>query len=140
MGNDLAMTEQTNMPGPSDPPAPQAMDSGPLGSSDAQLLQDGGALEGGDEQWGPTRPPKTDAADDSAAEQTGEGREEDAPLAAGSPDTDRTSSSEPYISSAGRTSSTDGSTDGSFGRSSPGLPGSGASDSSAGRGDAGKAP
>jgi hypothetical protein len=129
------MTEQTNMPGPNDPPAPQAMDAGPLGSSDSQLLQDGGALEGGDEQWGPARPPKTDAADDSAAEQTGEQREEDAPLAAGSPDTDRLSSGEPYIGSAGRASSTDD----SFGRRSPGVPGSGASDSSAGRGDAGKA-
>jgi hypothetical protein len=128
------MTEQTNLPGPGDPAAPNATDTGMLSSSDAQLLEDGGALESDGTQWGPKHPPKTDAADDSAAEQTGEGVEGEAPLAAGSPDSERSTTGEPYVTSAGRTNSTDG----SFGRSSPGVPGSGSSDSSAGRGDAGK--
>jgi hypothetical protein len=126
------MSEQTTTPGPGDPPAPDAIGSDPLGSSDSQLLQDAGALENDGTQWGPKRPPKTDAADDSAAEQTGDDRGPETPLTAEPPDSDRTSSGEPYVTSPGRASSTDG----SLGRSSPGVPGSGSSDRSAGRGDA----
>ena len=33
--------------------------------SDGQQLLDGGSREADGEQWGPTKPPKTDAADDS---------------------------------------------------------------------------
>jgi hypothetical protein len=58
------MTERTDFPSGGDPAAPTTMEgSGTLASEGAQTLQDGGALENDGDQWGPTKLPKTDAAD-----------------------------------------------------------------------------
>lgn len=60
------MTESPNPTG-----GVAAPNDGMPGGPGEQALLDGGSGEAGADQWGPTRPPKTDAADDSAAQQEG---------------------------------------------------------------------
>lgn len=48
-----------------------APNDGVPGGPGEQSLLDGGSAEAGTDQWAPTRPPKTDAADESAEEQEG---------------------------------------------------------------------
>lgn len=63
------MTERST-PAPNDPAGADTPYPGrALSESGAPHLLDGGALEADGPQWGPSRPPKTDAADTSAQDQ-----------------------------------------------------------------------
>jgi len=97
------MTERNDFPGPGDPSAPTTMEGGgTLASGSAETLQDGGALENDGSQWGPTKAPKTDAADPAGDESSSRTTENSSPLNAGA-------DSEPYVQSDGRANSAAGS-------------------------------
>ena len=76
--------------------------------SDGQQLLDGGSREADGEQWGPTKPPKTDAADDSGGSQKDPVAQPGRSVAAEDDPLAPQAGNDPTVTSAGRSEGASG--------------------------------